>query len=115
MSSDVPMTLSPDRRVALFVTPDNNHVAIWRLGSPVSAIRKVTVGNQLISLVACGPDTACALTAQHQLVRIAVAAAFVERRVALAPDIGDTLMASRRRPDAGPRPVTTASFASSTP
>jgi DNA-binding SARP family transcriptional activator/WD40 repeat protein len=94
VSAKVPMTLTADRRVALFVTPDDSHVAIWRLGTPASTTKRVPIQDTVTSLVACGADTACALTAHHQLVRVTLSTRVVGQRVALSPEFGTSLVAS---------------------
>jgi WD40 repeat protein len=90
--------LSQDRRYAVFIpgsqdTP-SSVVGVWRLGSAVATVRRVTVGGPVDAVAACGPDTACALTDGGHLVRIRVAEATVEGRVDLPPDTLPTFVGS---------------------
>jgi DNA-binding SARP family transcriptional activator len=105
-------SLSRDRQVAVMAAPGTienrpSDVLIWRLRTPVTAIRRVPTGGKLEVIATCGTDTACVLT-DRQLVRIRLSDATVVGRftLPLPPDSVQSLVAARTAvPSRSPLPA----------
>jgi WD40 repeat protein len=101
-------SLSQDHRVAVLAGPFENgelshEVLIWRVGTPVTTLRRVRIGAFAARIVPCGSSTMCVLTDDQRLLRVSLGGA-VESDVKLPGNTLDTLgadAAGRRAAVAG--------------